>query len=109
MAWYDVLDPNQNGFNNAMDPNRNGVADAFNPNKNGFNQAVGGFINNTVSPFANEFFTMFKESMMLPRELANAMFKQAVNLVQGNGIYWVIGIGMVCIVGGGIVYYKATH
>jgi len=61
---FDWLDPNKNGFNNAMDPNKNGAADAFNPDKNGFNNAMdpnkNGF-NNAFDPSKNGFNNAMKD------------------------------------------------
>ena len=34
-GFVQAMDPNRNGFTQAMDPNRNGVADHFDPQKNG--------------------------------------------------------------------------
>ena len=47
--------------------------------------------------------------IMLPLKLMNKLSTDAMSMLDGSGIYWLLGIGAVVVIGGGIIYFKATH
>ena len=99
-----------NDVANALDPNKNGVGNFFNNDVKSFvTNDVGGFFKNTVGPIANDLIHTFSVTFTAIPKLMNSLFKAGENVLSGNGIYYLIGIGAVVVVGGGIVYYKVTH
>ena len=70
---------------------------------------MAGFLKTSIGPLAKNILDTFSQALLLPMQLMNKMMTAGMSMLDGNGIYWILGIGVVVVVGGGIVYYKFTH